>query len=207
MMNQKSDEHLMGTFGEQQAQRRFGSVQRALAFYRNQVFPELNEVMQAFIREQEFVFLATADSQGHADSSFRAGPRGFIHILSATRMAYPEYRGNGVMASVGNLLENSGIGMLFIDFFKSTVGLHVNGTAQVIESDSLSAEGGMTNGVREASLVTGGLQPECWIIVDVKEAYIHCSKHIPLLEKKDKLLHWGTDEEQAKRGNFFSPKT
>ena len=108
---------LLGSPGEQLAQTRFGTAQRARGFYRQQVFSELNDVMQKFILEQEFVFIATADAQGNADSSFRAGPPGFIHILNSKRLVYPEYRGNGIMASVGSILENPHVGLMFIDFF------------------------------------------------------------------------------------------
>ena len=52
----------------------------------------------------------------------------------------PEYRGNGVMASMGNILENSHIGMTFIDFFENTIGLHVNGKAKIVENDELLAD-------------------------------------------------------------------
>jgi hypothetical protein len=195
--------HVPGTSGEGVAQSRFGSTQRAISFYRQQVLSELNDVMKKFIQEQECVFIATADAHGAADSSFRAGPSGFVHVLSSTQVAYPEYRGNGVMASVGNILENPQIGLMFIDFFKSTVGLHVNGGARVIENGSLSEEPGVTEALLQDALVKGGRHPECWVMIDVKEAYIHCSKHIPLLEKRNKKVHWGTDDEHVKRGTFF----
>ena len=195
---------LFGTSGEQQAQYQFGTVQRASAFYRQQVLRELNDVMQTFIKEQEFVFIATADARGAADSSFRAGLPGFIHILSPQRLAFPEFRGNGVMASVGNILENPQIGMMFIDFFENRIGLHVNGWATVIDNKDLMDEPGMTNALRQDAAEKGGRHPECWIVVDVQEAYIHCSKHIPILEKKKNPVHWGTDDEHVKRGNFFS---
>ena len=197
---------LLGTSGEGLAQSRFGTSQRALAFYRQQVFSELNDVMQTFIQEQELVFVATADAQGAADSSFRAGPPGFVHILSPTLLAYPEYRGNGVMASVGNILENPQIGLMFIDFYKSTIGLHVNGAAKVVDNSGLAEELVMTDALLQDSAVKGGRHPECWILIDVQEAYIHCSKHIPLMAKKDKQLHWGTDDEHAKRGGFFQSR-
>ncbi len=197
------EERLLGTSGEQLAQSCLGTAQRASEFYKQQVLPELNAVMQKFILEQEFVFIATADAQGHADSSFRAGPPGFIHILTPQRLAYPEYRGNGVLASVGNILENPHVGMMFIDFFKSTIGLHVNGMARVVENSRLAQELDMTDAIRQASQVKGGRHPECWIVVDVEEAYIHCSKHIPLMEKLDKSMHWGTDDKHHKRGDFF----
>ena len=199
----KHNDPPLGSSGEHRAQLRFGSSQRALAFYRQQVFSELNDVMQKFIQEQEFIFIATADGQGAADSSFRAGPPGFVHILSPTFLAYPEYRGNGVMASVGNILENPQIGLMFIDFYKSTIGLHVNGEAKVVDRSSLAEMSGLTEDAIHDSSVHAERQPECWILVDVKEAYIHCSKHIPLMEKKDKQRHWGTDDEHAKRGGFF----
>ncbi len=194
---------LRATIGEQLAQARFGSTQRALGFYRQQVVTELNAAMQKFVREQEFVFIATANAQGHADSSIRVGPPGFIHILTATRVAYPEYRGNGVMASVGNILENPYVSLMFIDFYKSTIGLHVNGTARVIDNGRLAEEPDITGAILKDAGVKGGRHPECWIVVDVEEAYIHCSKHIPLLEKKDKHVHWGSDDERYKGGNFF----
>ena len=40
----------------------------------------------------------------------------------------------------------------------------------------------------------------------VEEAYIHCSKHIPKLKKQDKIIHWGTDDEKLKGGDFFKTK-
>lgn len=203
---QKYNGPLLGSSGEHRAQSRFGTSQRALAFYRQQVFSELNDVMKKFIQEQEFVFIATADVQGAADSSFRAGPPGFVHILSPTCLAYPEFRGNGVMASVGNILENPQVGLMFIDFYKSTIGLHVNGEAKVVDHSDLAEMSGMTESVLQDFAVHDERQPECWILIDVKEAYIHCSKHIPLMEKKDKQRHWGTDDEHAKRGGFFQQR-
>lgn len=163
--------------------------------------------MQEFILQQEFFFIATSDSQGNSDSSFRAGPPGFVHILTTNQIAFPEYRGNGVMASVGNMLENPHIGLLFIDFFQTTIGLHVNGTIQIIDDDRLSEMSNARGVFQKDSTAKGVHKPECWVMVHVEEAYIHCSKHIPLLEKKDKPVHWGTDDERYKSGNFFRPKS
>ena len=197
---------LFGTSGEHQAQLQFGTTQRASAFYRQQVLGELNDVMQTFIKEQEFVFIATADARGAADSSFRAGLPGFVHILSPQRLAFPEFRGNGVMASVGNILENPQIGMMFIDFFEHRVGLHVNGWATVIDNEDMIAEPGAPDALLQDIAEKGGRHPECWIVVDVQEAYIHCSKHIPRMSKIDEELHWGTDDAHAKRGDFFQSR-
>ena len=166
----------------------------------------LNSTMRDFMSKQEMVFIATADSKGECDCSFRAGKSGFIRVISEKTLAYPEYRGNGVMASLGNILENQNIGMTFIDFFENTIGLHVNGTAQIIEHEeflkTINLDKNIADGIRENE----GKVPECWIFITVKEAYIHCSKHIPLLKKLDKEIHWGTDKEVYKGGDFFKAK-
>lgn len=196
-----------GSSGEQQAQERFGTTGRAVAFYANQVLPHLNAPMRQFIARQEMVFIATADAGGACDCSFRAGGPGFIHVLDEKTLAYPEYRGNGVLASVGNILENPHIGMIFLDYYQTTIGLHVNGTARVLTPSEMEGIPHLPNSVIDASRIKGGKHPEAWIVVAVEEAYIHCSKHVPLMKRQDKQIAWGTDDESVKGGDFFKVRT
>ena len=198
---------LPGSKGEHQAQEAFGTIRRALTFYNKQMLNYLNPLMREFIARQEMVFIATADAHGACDCSFRAGLPGFVHVLDDTTLAYPEYRGNGVMASVGNILETPHIGMIFIDFFQSTVGLHVNGKARVVDNEALLARLDVRPEIITATQTTGGRRPERWMLVEVEEAYIHCSKHVPLLQKLSKEIHWGTDDEHDKGGDAFKAKT
>jgi hypothetical protein len=58
----------------------------------------------------------------------------------------------------------------------------------------------------QATQTPGGRHPECWMLVEGEEAYIHCSKHVPLLQKMDKDIHWGTDDEHEKGGDYFKAK-
>jgi predicted pyridoxine 5'-phosphate oxidase superfamily flavin-nucleotide-binding protein len=191
---------------EQQAQQRFGTSARAAAFYANQMLDHLNPLMQQFIARQEMAFIATADASGACDCSFRAGIPGFVQVLDEKTLAYPEYRGNGVLASVGNILENPQIGMIFLDYFQSTVGLHVNGKARVLFPNEIAGLPRLPAGMVEATQLKGGRRPETWIVIDVEEAYIHCSKHVPLLKRRDKQIAWGTDDESVKGGDFFKTK-
>ena len=161
--------------------------------------------MREFISKQEMVFIATADSKGECDCSFRAGKQGFVRVLNEKTLLFPEYRGNGVMASLGNILKNEHIGMTFIDFFEYTIGLHVNGEAKIVENDELLAnttQSSIANDIQEE-----GTTPERCIFITVEEAYIHYSKHIPHLKKLDKRIHWGTDKEAHKGGDFFKAET
>ena len=194
-----------GSPGEHALQRAHGTGRRAEAFYKHQVLDRLNERMREFIAAQEMMFVSTADAAGNCDCSLRAGPPGFVVVVDERTLAYPEYRGNGVMASLGNISGNGHVGLLFVDFFRSAVGCHVNGEARVVENDALLAEGGPLSGAVAQALAdpTVGRRPERWVVVHVEEAYIHCSKHIPLLAKRDKAIPWGTDDPVAKGGDFF----
>lgn len=191
---------------EQQAQKRFGTSTRAASFYAKQVLDHLNPTMQQFITRQEMAFIATADANGSCDCSFRAGLPGFVQVLDKHTLAYPEYRGNGVLASVGNILENPQIGMIFLDYFQSTVGLHVNGKARVLSPDEITGLPHLPASMVEAAQLKKGRRPEAWIVIDVEEAYIHCSKHIPLLKRLDKQIDWGSDDDASKGGNYFKTK-
>ena len=200
-----------GSSGEHALQERYATLKRAAAFYDKQMLDHLNPLMREYIAEQEMMFVATADANGEADASFRAGPPGFVRVLDDKTLMYPEYRGNGVMASLGNIAENGHVGILFVDFFKSAVGLHVNGTARIIENDAVSAFAPVLERLAGVAQLHDQVEdkkktPERWVFVEIIEAYIHCSKHIPSLRKLDKDIEWGTDNEQRKGGDFFKAK-
>ncbi|MGY6273918.1 globin domain-containing protein [Methylomonas sp. MgM2] len=195
---------LPGSQGEHFLQRQFDTRQRALKFYDKQVLNFLSPVMMAFLPKQESLFIATADRHGECDCSARFGQAGFIRVLDNKHLTYPEYRGNGVMASLGNITENPHIGMIFIDFYETTVGLHVNGEAKIFENEELiKHHKNLPNDVIAEIQREGNRRPERWVMVEVEEAYIQCSKHIPLLRKQEKTIHWGTDNDIIKRSDFF----
>ena len=187
-----------GSAGERILQERYGTTQRAQQFYKNQVTGQLTPVMQQFIQRMEMAFIATSDSSGECDCSFRAGPAGFIKVLDSHTIAYPEYRGNGVMASLGNMLQNPHIGIFLADFTHDLIGLHVNGDASLVtparmqEFDLDIPESGHP-----------GRRPVQWVLVHVTEAYIHCSKHIPKMFPQSRVRHWGTDSPRHKGGDYF----
>lgn len=193
--------------GERQAQQRFGTTTRAAAFYANQTLDHLNRSMQQFIARQEMVVIATADAKGACDSSFRAGARGFVTVLDEKTLVYPEYRGNGVLASLGNIMENPHIGMLFLDYYLTTMGLHVNGQAHVLTPVEMEGIQQLPASILESMQVKGGRHPEAWVLVTVEEAYVHCSKHVPLMKRLDKHIAWGSDDEFVKGGDFFNVRS
>jgi predicted pyridoxine 5'-phosphate oxidase superfamily flavin-nucleotide-binding protein len=181
------NENRPGSEGEHALQERYGTFKRAAAFYDKQMLDRLNPLMQEYMARQEMMFVSTADANGECDASFRAGPPGFVRVIDDRTVIYPEYRGNGVMASMGNIAENAHVGLLFVDFFHSGVGMHINGRARIVDHGSVQAFApvlerlGGTLGELEDTLGDKKKTPERWIMVDIVEAYIHCSKHIPIL--------------------------
>jgi predicted pyridoxine 5'-phosphate oxidase superfamily flavin-nucleotide-binding protein len=193
--------HLPGSTGEHVLQQRYGTDERAERFYEQQVLDHLNPRMREFLGRQEMMFVATADAEGECDNTFRAGPPGFVYVINEKWFAWPEYRGNGVMASLGNISENAHVGLLFVDFVRDVIGLHVNGRAKIVEDDLMRLD------VPHLPVdPVPGRRAERWVLVRVEEAYIHCSKHIPRLSKAPQGRAWGTDDTKRKGGDFFAAK-
>ncbi len=94
---------------------------------------------RAFVESRPLFFLATADAQGRPDCSYKGGAPGFVRVTADNELAFPSYDGNGMFRSLGNVLVNAAVGMLFIDF-ESPKRLRVNGLASIADSDPLLAD-------------------------------------------------------------------
>ncbi|HSW05906.1 pyridoxamine 5'-phosphate oxidase family protein [Aquabacterium sp.] len=94
---------------------------------------------RAFIESRALFFLASADEQGRPDCSYKGGAPGFVRVTAPDELAFPSYDGNGMFRSLGNVLVNPAVGLLFIDF-ESPRRLRVNGHATIAEDDPLRAE-------------------------------------------------------------------
>ncbi|WP_442975107.1 pyridoxamine 5'-phosphate oxidase family protein, partial [Salmonella enterica] len=92
----------------------------------------------SFIQRCAMVFVATADAQGHPDCSYKGGLPGFVHVLDERTIAIPDYDGNGMYRTWGNVLVNPHVGLLFLDF-EQAHRIRVNGTAELRSDDPLLA--------------------------------------------------------------------
>jgi len=94
---------------------------------------------RAFIEQCDMFFLATADEQGRPNCSYKGGEPGFVRVVDEHTIAFPNYDGNGMYLSMGNLLANPHVGLLFIDF-EMGHRMRLNGVASIDENDPLMAE-------------------------------------------------------------------
>jgi predicted pyridoxine 5'-phosphate oxidase superfamily flavin-nucleotide-binding protein len=92
-----------------------------------------------FIESADHFFLATADADGWPDVSYKGGLPGFVRIIDEKTLAFPHYDGNGMFKSLGNLLVNPRVGMLFVNW-QHPNRMRVQGHASIDENDPLLSQ-------------------------------------------------------------------
>lgn len=98
----------------------------------------LDDEKALFIEGLSFFFLATADADGNCDCSFKGTepapdgrPLPVVWVADPQRLLFPDYAGNRMFNSLGNIIANPHVGLLFIDFASQTR-LRVNGSARIL---------------------------------------------------------------------------
>ncbi len=152
--------------GEIQAQRLFGVEERGQKMARA-IHDYLSPGAMAFIQAQRFFFLATSNRLGTCDCSFRGSDgddESAVVALSDRELVFPDFSGNNLYNSLGNILDNPQVGLLFIDF-SAGARYRVNGGARLILDKTLYQH----------------LWPTAqgYIHVAVVQAFANCSKRIP----------------------------
>lgn len=125
--------------GSRQLQDRFDSRRIADRLQQVTVHEAFTEEDRRFIESCPMFFLATADEQGRPDCSYKGGMPGFVRIRDESTLAFPDYDGNGMFRSLGNIVVNPHVGLLFIHFEESDR-LRVNGTASLHDDPALLAD-------------------------------------------------------------------
>jgi len=122
--------------GSRQMQDRFDSRRLADRLEQVTLRRAFTDEDRAFIASSPMFFLATADAEGRPDCSYKGGMPGFVRVVDEVTLAFPSYDGNGQYRTLGNLLVNENVGMLFIDF-EATKRIRVNGVASIDDADPL----------------------------------------------------------------------
>ena len=127
--------------GSRELQDRFAS--RALADRLEETLrrERFNDADKAFVEASPFFFLATADAEGQPDCSFKGGLPGFVAHRRAGPLEFPDYDGNGMFRSLGNIRVNPKVGLLFLRVGDRPGRLRVNGSAEIVFDDP--ATGGL----------------------------------------------------------------
>ena len=148
--------------GSRRLQDRFDTRRIADRLVEKTVRATIDDDDRRFIEARDMFFIATADEEGRPQSSYKGGEPGFVRVLDERTIAFPNYDGNGMYLTMGNLAVNPHVGLLFIDF-EGRKRMRLNGIASVDEDDPLLAE-----------------YPEAQFIVRVRatEVFPNCPRYI-----------------------------
>ena len=105
----------------------------------NRMRTAFSDTDREFIETSSFFFLSTATPES-VDCSFKGGDPGFVRVVGENILEWPDYDGNRMYRSLGNIIRNPRLGLLFIRFdgtrFDGSARLRVNGKAVLDESDA-----------------------------------------------------------------------
>jgi PPOX class probable FMN-dependent enzyme len=119
---------------------------------------------RALIGASPFVLIASSDACGRMDVSPKGDPPGFVRVLDDETLAIPDRPGNRRADTFENVLQNPGVGLIFLIPGKLET-LRVNGRARIVRDAAL----------RERMAVAGKV-PDLALVVTVEQAFIHCGK-------------------------------
>lgn len=91
----------------------------------------LSATQQARIAAADTFFIASAHPEGGADASHRGGRPGFVRLHDGTRLSFPDYPGNNMFNTLGNLAVDPRAGLLFVDFDRGDL-LQATGRARLV---------------------------------------------------------------------------
>lgn len=91
----------------------------------------LSPAQQEALRTADTFFVATASDRGDADASHRGGNPGFVQVLTPRLLRWPDYAGNGMFLTLGNLELNPAAGLLVPDW-DTGASLHLTGSARTV---------------------------------------------------------------------------
>jgi len=153
--------------GSRALQERFDTRRIADRIEGRLVKPEIDDDTRQFIEAVDMFFLATADDQGRPSCSYKGGFPGFVRVVDRNTIAFPNYDGNGMYLSLGNVGVNPHVGLLFIDFERGRR-LRLNGDASIDDGDAL------LDAYPEAQLI---------VRVAVREVFPNCGRYIHALKQ------------------------
>ena len=176
-------ESVMFHEGNRQLQDRFDSRRISDRLEEKLTRKEFTADDKAFIESLPYFFLATSDDRGRPDCSFKGGAPGFVRITGPSEIAFPDYDGNGMFKSLGNIVVNADVGLLFIAMHGKARRLRVNGSATVSDHDPLLAE-------------TVGAQ--LIVRVTARAIFPNCPRYIPTMQSVEPSVYTPRAGEDAR---------
>ena len=169
------------TAAQRQLQSEFETIDLADRIAEAVVSEELLDQQAEFIHSRNMFYLSTIDESGYPSCSYKGGDLGFVRVIDSGTVVFPNYDGNGMFMSMGNIQAKAKVGLLFIDF-ETPQRLRLRGEA------SLLREGPMLDSYPGANFV---------VEISVNHVWVNCPRYVhrmqpleqsPYLPQKDGLV-------------------
>jgi predicted pyridoxine 5'-phosphate oxidase superfamily flavin-nucleotide-binding protein len=163
--------------GMRQLQDRYEGRSVADRLAGNRMRTTFNDEDRRCIESSAFFFLATATPES-VDCSFKGGASGFVRVVSENVVAWPDYDGNRMYRSLGNIVRNPRVGLLFVrldgKLFNNAGRLRINGHAEIDES---------------AEAIVGLPGAKRLIRVTADHIFTNCPRYIPKLSLEEPSIY------------------
>ncbi len=136
---------------------------------------ELRPEQAGFIGSLDYFFLTTINEKGEPTVSYKGGPVGLAHVVDPRRIVFPNYDGNGMFLSMGNVAATSKVGLLFIDMV-TPLRVRVQGEARLTRDAGHLARFPGSNMIVEVEITSVFYNCARYIH---KHARIETSKYVP----------------------------
>ena len=108
----------------------FDGRRTAEAIEKNRKHYEFWDDEKNLIENSKFFFIASSWN-GYIDCNIKSGDAGFVKIIDNNTIEYPEYDGNSMYRTAGNISKNPNVGLLFINFDGKSCRIRINGQATI----------------------------------------------------------------------------
>ncbi len=123
--------------GSRELQDRFDTRRIADRLERVNLRQTFTDSQRELIESAPMFFLATIDPDGFPDVSYKGGMPAFVRVVGDSALAFPNYDGNGMYKSLGNVRANPRVGLVFVRWTQSPQKLRVQGRASLHFDDPL----------------------------------------------------------------------
>jgi hypothetical protein len=146
------------------------------------VTEELTAEQTAFIHGRNMFFLSTVDAQGFPSASYKGGAPGFVRVPRSGSLVFPNYDGNGMFMSLGNIEATAKVGLLFIDF-ETPQRMRVRGGARLL------CDGPMLASYPGANMV---------VQVDIERVWQNCPRYVHKMHAVEQSPYIPADDGNVK---------
>jgi predicted pyridoxine 5'-phosphate oxidase superfamily flavin-nucleotide-binding protein len=130
-----------------------------------------NDTDAEIIGAAQFFFIASSAADGTLDCSVKSGPPGFVRMHGESTLVFPDYDGNGMFRTLGNIRATSRVALLFLEFSGEKRKLRIHGRAEVSTDAALLAA---LPGAQAAAVVA------------VTDIFPNCPRYLPTLQQVER---------------------